>query len=698
MEDLYEEVKYLRDHLKRIDPALKLTAAKIGFVQADSSPGDSTNLDWSDHGKPGFKLDISAYKVKTAMDLEKARAATLQLEREVEALETERLEMKSQLRHVALKRGERAAKMGMSASDIEKLDAFAEQIKDGNDAPMQDQGPSAGEKNKMRKMQERLDKTDKELKEKEKELAIALETVNNLREDQKSKNTMRDTIEELSKLKDAYESQFYLQQQQAQSMPQMVSSEGRVVAAPVSDSQSSAAQQAPGTRMGASPIASPMVAPQMMGPQGANMMMGSSVIEQLARALRDGDLGHQATVEVTVGSCRNLPFPNSYAVVAVKPGTETRRTNKQERSQNPAFNETLTVPVVNRQSDVVEVSLMQLGSSGVPDEKKDLAIGKVYIKIIDFGKRHDEKSWAGSMSGWMDLVNEDGTPVSGQVGVSHAKASVDLRLVFVEAPKKRVQVLEIEMESLRQLFVVTKDKLTGRESEVERLQDDLHRKTQDLVEVRAERDTVREEVRRARMNAALQPEAAPPLSQPAYGGAAQGGGDGGKAAQDLQANYTKVLNEMGELNAYLIQTLDEMSKKDDELGAMHTELKRYKEDLNMLRVQQVLLYKEHVAKTKTLETESTKLLKQWTEEKYRADVESTKASSALQRLRTLGENSSADELKKRLIEAERGIILLQADQDMSEVYTHVYVYIHIHMHIDPYTYTKITYTYIYMYV
>ena len=678
MEDLYEEVKYLRDHLKRIDPALKLTAAKIGFVQADSSPGDSTNLDWSDHGKPGFKLDISAYKVKTAMELEKARAATLQLEREVEALETERLEMKSQLRHVALKRGERAAKMGMSASDIEKLDAFAEQIKDGNDAPMQDQGPSAGEKNKMRKMQERLDKTDKELKEKEKELAIALETVNNLREDQKSKNTMRDTIEELSKLKDAYQSQFYLQQQQANSTPQMVSSEGRVVAAPVS---------------------SPMVAPQMMGPQGANMMMGSSVIEQLARALRDGDLGHQATVEVTVGSCRNLPFPNSYAVVAVKPGTETRRTNKQERSQNPAFNETLTVPVVNRQSDVVEVSLMQLGSSGVPDEKKDLAIGKVYIKIIDFGKRHDEKSWAGSMSGWMDLVDEDGTPVSGLVGVSHAKASVDLRLVFVEAPKKRVQVLEIEMESLRQLFVVTKDKLTGRESEVERLQDDLHRKTQDLVEVRAERDTVREEVRRARMNAALQPEAAPPLLQPAYGGAAQGGGDGGgKAAQDLHANYTKVLNEMGELNAYLIQTLDEMSKKDDELGAVHTELKRYKEDLNMLRVQQVLLYKEHVAKTKTLETESTKLLKQWTEEKYRADVESTKASSALQRLRTLGENSSADELKKRLIEAERGIILLQADQDMSEVCTHVYVCIHVYVRIDPYTYTKITYTYVYMYV
>jgi hypothetical protein len=115
----------------------------------------------------------------------------------------------------------------------------------------------------------------------------------------------------------------------------------------------------------------------------------------------------------------------------------------------------------------------------------------------------------------MDLVNEDGTPVLGQVGVSSssAKASVDLRLQFVEAPKKRVQVLgllallvqkytycgcslwrrfrrawysgtlctcftgtkvqiltqqrvqelETEVESLRQLFVTTKDKLSGRE-------------------------------------------------------------------------------------------------------------------------------------------------------------------------------------------------------------------------------------------
>ena len=39
--------------------------------------------------------------------------------------------------------------MGMPGSDIEKLDAFAEQLKDGIDGPLQDQGPSAGEKNKL---------------------------------------------------------------------------------------------------------------------------------------------------------------------------------------------------------------------------------------------------------------------------------------------------------------------------------------------------------------------------------------------------------------------------------------------------------------------------------------------------------------------------------------------------------------------
>ncbi len=61
------------------------------------------------------RLDISAYKVKTAMELEKAKAVTLQLEREVEALEVERLETKSQLRHMSMLRGpSRAPALGVN--------------------------------------------------------------------------------------------------------------------------------------------------------------------------------------------------------------------------------------------------------------------------------------------------------------------------------------------------------------------------------------------------------------------------------------------------------------------------------------------------------------------------------------------------------------------------------------------------------
>jgi hypothetical protein len=56
-------------------------------------------------------------------------------------------------------------------------------------------------------------------------------------------------------------------------------------------------------------------------------------------------------------------------------------TKTQERTQNPAFNQTFTVPVANRQSDVVVVTLMQLGSSGVADVKKDLVIGKAQVRI-----------------------------------------------------------------------------------------------------------------------------------------------------------------------------------------------------------------------------------------------------------------------------------------------------------------------------
>ena len=697
MEDLYEEVKMLRDHLKRVDPSLKATAAKIGFVQAEggNNDNDGISLEWAEHGKPGFQLDISAYKVKTAMELEKARAATLQLEREVEALETERLEMKSQLRHLALQRGERAAKLGMSALDIEKLDAFAEQLKSGDDAPLKQESVSTGDKNKMRKMQERIDKCEKELKEKDRELAEALDTVQNLREDQKSKNTMRGTIEELNKLKDAYQRQYLMQQELQESMGSMsTGGGGRIIEYPVPQDEVPApapapqpatasaapAQAAAATAPGAPATAAP--APQAASPvfqqptpsqprqsrpmMGGGMMMGSNVIEQLARALRDGDLGNQATVEVAVGACKNLPFPNSYVVVGVKPGTETQRTNKQERTANPSFNETLTVSVMNRQSDLVVVTLMQLGSSGTPDEKKDLMIGKVEIRVSDFGKKADEKQWAGSTAGWFDLVNEDGTPVIGQSGTSHAKAAVDLKLTFHEAPKKRVSVLETELDSLRQLFSATKDKLTSRESEVERLQDDLHRKTEDLVEVRLERDQARDELRSMRMNAAMMPAAPPPSATPAAVVGLAGAGDGGEKAKDLQANYQKAVQEMGELNSFLIQTLDEMNKKDDQLVAVHDELRLYKEDLNMLRTQQVLLYKEHSAKTKKLETDAAKLLKQWTEERHRADVESNKASGALQRLKVLEDALGPEDVKKRLVETERSIILLQADQDMSQ--------------------------------
>jgi chromosome segregation ATPase len=87
MEDLYQEVRILRDHVKRIDPLLKVTADKIGFMEAGGNEQDELSLEWAEHGKPGYQLDIAAYKVKMAMELEKARAATLQLEREVEALE-----------------------------------------------------------------------------------------------------------------------------------------------------------------------------------------------------------------------------------------------------------------------------------------------------------------------------------------------------------------------------------------------------------------------------------------------------------------------------------------------------------------------------------------------------------------------------------------------------------------------------------
>jgi chromosome segregation ATPase len=297
IEDLHEEVRLLRDHVRKTDPEFKQIQHMVGFDPI-SDADRNTELEWVGM-RDGFRLDISAYKVKTAMELEKSKAMILQLEREVEALETERLEMKSQLRLFSLQRGERAAKLGLSAADIEKLDQFADQLKSGESHPLVDSGLSTGDKNKQRKLQERVDKLDKQLKDKDKELGTALETIDKLKEDMRASTSVKDAIDDLKRFQEelnANYQQMYMQadaesrQQEASAAPDTRSV--AVETTPARPRRLEGSDGVPGSQMKGTPM-------RFMP------MMGQNMFEQLAKAMRDGDMAEQAHVDVTIAACRN---------------------------------------------------------------------------------------------------------------------------------------------------------------------------------------------------------------------------------------------------------------------------------------------------------------------------------------------------------------------------------------------------------
>ncbi|KAJ3289656.1 hypothetical protein HK104_007316 [Borealophlyctis nickersoniae] len=78
-------------------------------------------------------LDLTNLRHIRAVELEQARGLNLQLQKEIDRLEEERLRLKAAMRLHAMERGERAVELGLTAADLTAVEDYAEALRAGED-------------------------------------------------------------------------------------------------------------------------------------------------------------------------------------------------------------------------------------------------------------------------------------------------------------------------------------------------------------------------------------------------------------------------------------------------------------------------------------------------------------------------------------------------------------------------------------
>jgi len=76
-------------------------------------------------------IDVGPYRLKNRIEAEKLKAYTTQLERDVQDLEEERLELKARLRMHAMDRGAEAVKLGLTAEQLDLVQDYADKLRFG---------------------------------------------------------------------------------------------------------------------------------------------------------------------------------------------------------------------------------------------------------------------------------------------------------------------------------------------------------------------------------------------------------------------------------------------------------------------------------------------------------------------------------------------------------------------------------------
>eukprot|EP01135_Chromosphaera_perkinsii_P004075 Nk52_evm6s268 gene=Nk52_evmTU6s268 len=82
---------------------------------------------------PHTPVDVSELRYRKNVELEQLRSVNRVLEKDVEKLEEERIKLKSQMRLQAMNRGERAVQLGLTTEDLEAVEDYAEQLREGTE-------------------------------------------------------------------------------------------------------------------------------------------------------------------------------------------------------------------------------------------------------------------------------------------------------------------------------------------------------------------------------------------------------------------------------------------------------------------------------------------------------------------------------------------------------------------------------------
>eukprot|EP00741_Cyanophora_paradoxa_P015620 tig00020903_g15079.t1 len=77
------------------------------------------------------RVSLDPIRLAQQVELQQLRATNLQYMREVQTLEEERMQLKAELRLSALHRGERAVRLGLDIEDLEALESYADQLREG---------------------------------------------------------------------------------------------------------------------------------------------------------------------------------------------------------------------------------------------------------------------------------------------------------------------------------------------------------------------------------------------------------------------------------------------------------------------------------------------------------------------------------------------------------------------------------------